>query len=58
MKIALPTPCINTLLLEMDYTLMELHDAMKAQDDLLAFECKDKLETIRLRLIVHGYFKH
>lgn len=50
-------PDKQTLLLEVDYTLMELFDAMQAEDDLKAFELKDRLESLRLQLIEAGHYK-
>lgn len=46
----------NVLLLELDYTLMELHEALEDQDDMKAFDLKDKLSSLRLQLIEVGHY--
>lgn len=50
-------PSKKTLLLDVDYTLMELYEAIQAKDDMKVFELKDRLETLRLELIEVGHYK-
>lgn len=54
--IAVQQADINYYVLEMDYTLMALHEALQGDDEIKVFELKDSLEEIRLRLIILGYF--
>ncbi|ABS83632.1 hypothetical protein 0305phi8-36p072 [Bacillus phage 0305phi8-36] len=47
----------KALLTEVDYTLLELHQAMQDKDDVLVFELKDRLSELRLDLIEVGHYK-
>lgn len=44
-----PQTIVNIMNLEIDYTLMELYDALKEQDYVKAEIFKKKLETLRKR---------
>lgn len=46
----------KALLKEVDYTLLELYEAMQAKDDVLVFELKDRLAELRLDLIEVGHY--
>lgn len=46
----------KALLTEVDYTLLELYEAMQHGNDVLVFELKDRLAELRLDLIEVGHY--